>query len=259
MYRVTTVSYALGRPHVAAQRGGDCRARDLNALRNVHGPHRFAATTHCQISNGMLRLTVGASGVAPSLTIEAWRGALIVDDFISDVVSDTIPGSYSTPAWFAVGTITVDSSLLTALLTAVRVVRISPEELTIRLVAPVIADAFVTLKRGERQVHIQHGNTRAPLVSTSRRVRLTASPSPAGAAYTGRVQEDASASGLDGLFRFVAALDPVTVNTGAFSLTASGVTSARFGVGVGTAVIRDRPRDMHSQLGNASRPRLVVA
>ena len=77
---MTTATYPLGRPPAAAKRGGDCRARDLDQGRNVHGPHRFAATTHCQISNGMLRLTVGASGTAPALTVEARRGRVTVED-----------------------------------------------------------------------------------------------------------------------------------------------------------------------------------
>ena len=159
------------------------------------------------------------------------------------------------------GTITIDSTLLTALLTSVQITRMSPEAVTIRLVAPVMADAFVTLRGGERMVRIQHGSTRSPLVSTSRRVRWTGSPSPAGTALTGRVEELVAATGLDGLHRFVASLDTVSTNAGAFSVTATGVTTARFGAGIGLGVstVLDRPSEMHEQLGDASRPRLVVA
>ncbi|HEX7135395.1 MAG TPA: hypothetical protein VF228_22660, partial [Iamia sp.] len=77
---MTVIAYPLGHPRAAASRGGDCRARDLDQARNVHGPHRFAVSTHCQISNGMLRLTVGAAGAAPSLTVECWRPALPIGD-----------------------------------------------------------------------------------------------------------------------------------------------------------------------------------
>ncbi len=255
---MTTVAYALGRPRPAVSRGGDCRAHDLDQDRNVHGPHRFAATTHCQISNGMLRLTVGASGAAPSLTVEAWRGAVVIGDVYEDPYVDLYGGAYSVPAWQAMGTLTIDSPSVSALLTAVRVVRLNPEAVTIRLVAPLMADAYVTLPRGWRSVRIQHGRTRAPLVDTDRRIRWTASPSPTGTSATGRVEEATAPPGLDGMFRFVAAIDPATVNTGAFSVTAASVTTARFGAGVGVDTTNDRPLDHHRQLGDASRPRLVV-
>ena len=240
---MSTAVYAIGRPRAALSRGGDCRARDITQAREIHGPHRFATTGQCQISNGLLRLTVGASGVAPTLTIECWRGRVVINDFLSDILSDILPGEYSTPAWFAMGTITIDSTLLTALLTAVRLVRLTPEAVTIRLVAPVMGDAFVTLRRGERQVRIQHGSTRAPVVSTSRRVQWTGSPSLTGSATTGRVEEPADA--VTGLYRFVASIDTVT--------------TARFGAGVGSDVYRDRPTDQHLQLGDVTRQGLVVA
>jgi hypothetical protein len=254
---MTTVAYTLGTPRIAAERGGDCHARDLDQGRNVHGPHRFAATTDCRINNGLLRLTVGASGAAPTLTVEAWRGRVVIGDTYSDTYSDTYGGEYSTPAWFAMGTLTIDSPSVSALLTAVRIVRINPEALTIRLVAPLMADAFVTLKRGERHCHIQHGSTRSPLVTTTRRVHWTAAPSPVGTARTGRVEEVTPE--IAGFPRYVGAIDPVTVDAGAFSLTTTAVTRARFGAGVATYATKDKTADLHRQLGNASRPRLVVA
>jgi hypothetical protein len=63
----------------------------------------------------------------------------------------------------------------------------------------------------------------------------------------------------DGFPRYVGAVDAATADAGAFSLTAASVTSARFGAGVGTWAVRDRPFEMHGQLGDASRARLVVA
>ncbi len=256
---MTTVAYALGRPRPAASRGGDCRALDLDQDRNVHGPHRFAATTHCQISDGMLRLTVGATGAAPALTVEVWRGRVTINDFYTDTYTDTYGGDISTPAWFAVGTLTIDSPSVSALLTAVRLVRITPEAVTIRLVAPLIADAFVTLPRGWRSVRIRHGDSRLAPIDIDRRIRWTHTPSPVGTATTGRVEENVSPAALTGMSRFVAAIDPVTTNAGAFSVTAASATTARFGAGVGMDTARDRPVDLHRQLGDASRPRLVVA
>lgn len=251
-----TISYDLGTPRAAASRGGDCRARDLNQVRNVHGPHRFAATTHCRISNGLLRVTVGATAAAPSLTVEAFTGYRSEDDFFWDIFDDIFPGGYSAPEWTTMGTITIDSTLLTALLTGVQLVRINPERLTIRLVSPVMADAYVTLRRGEPMIRIQHGSTRAPLISTSRRVRW-AHTGLAGAATAGRVTETSPLT--DDFARFVGGGDTASSNAGAFSVTSTGVTSARFVAGVGTPDYGTTVADLQGQLADASRPALVVA
>ena len=250
-----TLTYDLGTPRSAEDRGGDCRARDLNQSRNVHGLHRFAATTHCQINNGMLRLTVGATEVAPSLTVDAFTGHRSIDDVFWDTFDDVFPGSYSGSEWSAMGTITLDSSLLTALLTGVQIVRLTPERVTIRLISPVMADAYVTLRRGEPMIRIQHGATRAPLVSTSRRVRWT-DTGLTGSAGTGRVTETAPLT--NNFARFVAATGSASSNAGAFSVTSTGVTSAGFGAGVGTAEYGTTVADLHGQLADASRPLLVV-
>lgn len=257
---MTTVAYPLGRPLPATQRGGDCRARDLDQGRNVHGPHRFASTTHCRISNGLLRVTVGTPNVAPALTISAWRGRVTVGDVYDDVYDDIYGegGSVGTPAWLSLGTLIVDSPSVSALLTAVRLVAVNPEVVIIRLVAPAIADTFVTLRRGMPGVYIQHGDTRAaPLVSTTRRIRWTGSPALAGVATTThRIEEPAPP--VDGLPRFVAAFDPVTTNAGAFSLTTTASTVARFGAGAGSQVTGSWPDELNQQLGDASRPQIVV-
>ena len=253
---MTTVAYPLGRPQPAAKRGGDCRARDRDQNRNVHGTHRFAATPPCQLDNGLLRLTVGASGVAPALTVEAMTGLRSVGDVYTDVYTDIYPGTYTAVAWTAQGTVTLDSSLLTALLTSVRIVRLTPHAVTLRLVSPVMADAFVTLKRGERMVHIQHGSTRSPLVSTSRRVSWTHAGLTGSTATAGRVVETAPLT--DGFVRFVSGPGTATLNAGAFSVTQAGATSAAFGAGIATADYLDTAADMVAQLGDATRLRQVV-
>lgn len=253
---MTVVSYPLGTPPPAALHGGDCRARDLSQGRNVHGPHRFAATTDCRISNGMLRLTVGATGGAPTLTVEGWRGRVTVGDVYVDTYSDTYGGSIGTPAWLAMGTIAIDSPSVAALLTGVRLTKCTPEVVILHLVAPAMDDAFVVLRRGETHVRIQHGSIRGALVDTDRRLRWTASPSPVGTASTGRVEELAPV--IDGAPRYIGSVDPVTANAGAFSLTAASVTMARFGAGFGAYSSRNRPAHLHGQLGDASRPKLVL-
>jgi hypothetical protein len=252
---MTTVAYPLGTPRPAAERGGDCRARDLDQGRNVHGLHRFAATTHCRISNGMLRVTVGATGIAPALTVEAMTGLRSTGDVYTDVYTDVYPGTYTAVAWTAMGTLTLDSSLLTALLTAVRIVRLNPEAVTLRLVSPVMRDAFVTLRRGETMLRIQHGSTRPPFVSTNRRIRWTAS-GLTGASGTGMVTESAPLT--DGFARFVIGRDTVTSNAGAFSVTAAGTSSAEFGAGVASAAEWTSADHLRQQLGDFSPAQIVV-
>lgn len=254
---MTTVAYALGRPRPAASRGGDCRAYDINQGRDVFGPHRFSSPSHCRISNGMLRVTVGSSGAAPALTVQGWRGRVVVGDTYADTYADTWPGEMSTAEWLELGTITVDSPAVSAMLTAVRIVRISPEGLTLRLVTPAMRDAFVTLRRGEPMVRVQHGSTRPPFVDTDRRVRLTDTVAPVGTASLGRVEEVSPTH--DGFPRFVASIDAVTPNAGTFSVTAASVVSARFGAGAGTYADGTRPLDLHRQLVDASTQRIVVA
>ncbi len=254
----TTVSYALGRPRAAVSRGGDCRAYDIAQARNVHGPHRFAAPSGCRLLNGLLRVTVGASGAAPALTVEAYRGRTTVGDVFVDVFHDLFGGSESAATWAAIGTLTIDSPSVSALLSGVQVASINPEAVTVRLVSPLMADAFVTLRRGEPFVRIHHGDTRAnPLVDIDRRVRFTASPSLVGSAVGPRVEEPAAV--IAGVFRWVGAMDAATADAGAFSITASSTTSARFGAGAATSNLLDTPSSQHAQLGDASRTAMVVS
>lgn len=256
---MTTVAYALGKPRAAGSRGGDCKAHDLSEARDVRGPHHFADTTHCQISNGMLRLTVGASGSAPSLLIEAWRGRVNVEDYADDIASDIAPGSISTPEWISVGTLTIDANGGPAVLTGVKLPArgISADEVTIRLVAPLIADAFITLPRGQRAVSIQHGSTRPPTLDINRRIRLTVPTyTPVGTGFAGRVEEVLPK--IESFPRMISSFDAVTVDAGQFALVATSVISARFGFGVGTWGEKDTPSWTHRQIGDASRPAIVL-
>lgn len=254
---------ALGTPSAADERGGDCRARDLTQGINVHGPHRFAATTDCRIDNGILRVTVGAAAAVPTLTISAYTpGALLSaattydDTTVYDDTTLYFDDIYE-HAWTAMGSVVIDSASVSALLTAVRLVRITPEAVTIRLVAPLIADAFVTLRRGEPFVRIQHGSSRVPLVTTGRRIRWSA-PLPTGVGHTGRVSEDTPA--VNESPRFIAAVTAGGTASGpSFQVNIPSVTSASFVAGVGnTTQARTTPADLHAQAYDASSPRISV-
>ncbi len=252
---MTVAVYPLGTPLPAPLRGADCRAFDQRLGRKVLGPHRFLAPEDCQLRNGILRVAVSAAESVPTLTLQAHRGAVVVDDFYVDTYSDTYSGSLSVANWLDAGQIVIDSPDVSAVLSRVEMVDRTDETVIVRLVAPAIGDVFVVLERGERMVHISHGDERQS-VEIDRRIRLTDSPSPVGVASTTRVEEVTPA--LAGFPRWIGSLDAVTVNAGAFSLTAVDATSARFGAGIGTSELRDGPADQHSQLGDSSIPELVV-
>lgn len=250
---MTTV-YALGTPRTAAQRGGDVRARDMTRARNVYGPHRFAATDDLRLSNGMIRVTVGPSGAVPTLTVEVYTGGFTVDDFLSNTLSDTLEGTFSPSAWAAMGTVTIDSTAVTAVLTGARLVRVSPESATVRLVSSALRDIFITLRRGERMIRIQHGSTRPPTIFTARRVRWTG---VAGTTSSGRVVETTPA--LAGFPRTLLSLHNVTASgTSPMSLTTPSFRTAYFGAGVATSNSYESASDLHRQLSRVSRTQLLA-
>lgn len=267
---MTVNTYVLGKSRHARSRGGDCYAHDLRPdpitgeahpiteRPHVHGPRVFRLPEHCAIQNGLLRLAV-VSTFPPTLSIHVRRGREIIDDFYIDTYVDLYGGAYSVPSWVDAGSVIIDSPSVPVVLTGVRLVDVNPETVTIKLLAPLIGDAFVTLHRGWRSFRIQHGNASLAVpapVSIARRVRLTGVPSPTGISAVGRVEESPPA--VAGLFRFVAATVPVTTDAGQFSVTSGAMTTADFGAGVGVDAPRDRPVNLHQQLGNASRPLHVV-
>lgn len=251
---MTVRVFPIGKPRPAGSRGGDCRAHDLRLGRKVQGPHRFRSPEDCQLRNGLLRVRVSAAGTVPTLAWEAYQGRRTVDDLYVDTYSDTYGGSTSTPVWAAAGSLVIDSPSVSAVLTRVEMVDRDDEAVTVRLVAPAIGDAFVTLERGERSVHVQHGDPRQP-VDIDRRIRLTDAPSPIGTAVSTRVEESTA---IGGFLRWVASLDAATADAGAFSITASSVATARLGAGVATSALLDTPASQHAQLGDSSVPVLVV-
>ncbi len=256
---MTVVTYPLGKPRAATARGGDCRARDLTQGRNVHGPHHFAATTDLQICNGLLRLTIGAAGIAPTITVECWSAAITATtaDYFVDVFADTFPGSVSTSsaAWVSMGTVTLDGPSVTALLTGVQLRSVKPSAVRVRLIAPAIGDAYITLRQGFRAFAAQHGSTRGT-VSIARRLSMAGPPTLAGSVSSGRVTET-DPPATPGIYRFIASLD-VAFGSG-FALTSpAGYSYCRFGAGVGTTATLDTPADIHAQLADASRSRLEV-
>lgn len=257
---MTVVTFPLGLPRPALSRGGDCYAHDLSTgpiteRPHVHGPHRFRLPEHCAVQNGLLRVAVNA-GSPPSLTMQVRQGPRTVGDTYVDTYVDLYGGAVASAEWCDAGVVTIDSPSVGAVLTGVRLVEVTPEHVIVKLLAPLIGDAFVGLYRGWRSIRIQHGDPRDP-VTVARRVRLTGSPSPTGTASAGRVEESSPA--VAGLLRFVASVEAgTTTDAGAFSVSVPASSSAVFGAGAGTDNARDRPYDLHRQLGDASRPVLLV-
>ncbi len=137
------------------------------------------------------------------------------------------------------------------MLTGVRVERIGPGAITLRLIAPDMGDAFVQLRRGERMLRIQHGDG---TLEMDRSVSLAGAG--AGTVTPGRVEELSAYNG--DLRRFVASIDDVTEDAGTFTLTAQDSTVARMAAGVATDELGDSASAMHGQLGDASRFLLCV-
>lgn len=255
---MSVATYQIHLPPAPNKRGGDCRARDLTRGWNIYGPHRFPATTACRIGNGMIRATVGLTGVPTRLTIEALRGSVTVGDYLSDILSDTLGGGLSTRAWFSLGTLVLDSASEVGNLTRLQLFRISLERVTLRLVDSVLGDIYVTIRRGERMCRVQHGSVRNAHVS-DRRIRWIDDAGITGhidSHWTSQVEEVLPR--VAGFPRFLISTEATTPSAGSFSLTATDSTVVRFGAGVGTFDDEDRPTDAHAQMADNSRPRQVV-
>lgn len=246
---MTISSHALGAPLAAAQRGGDVRLHDLAQGRDVRGPHVFAAPDDAVIVNGAIRATVGPSGAVPSLDLDAWRGPVTVSDAISDTLADTLAGAAATPAWHSVGSVLIDSPDVSSGISAVRVVSVSPERVTVRLDVASLGDVFVSLLRGEPMLRIQHGRAKAPAVSVGRRVSWSAgSFSAAGS----RIEETWSPA-EDSMFRFIGGFETMNADAGARTLaTPAAASTARYCVGVADGRWWSTPRDLHHQMAGVT-------
>lgn len=252
----------VGPARPAVERGGDVRLRDLHQGRDVRGPHVFAGSASIRMTNGLLRLDVSGPGGVPSVGISVRRGAVVIGDFLSDILSDTLPGSNNPPEWLFLGTLSFDSTSVATTLTRARIVRLSREVATVRLVAAAVGDIYLTLRRGELMGRAQHGTGRGMPQSVVRRIRWTASPTLTGTASTGRVSESTSAytGAYRGVQRFLVARQTVTASGSAFSLT---TTTARviadFGFGVATPARLNGVADQHGQFLGVTKTKLRLA
>lgn len=143
---------APGVPGWVADRGGDVRAFDRRTGREVYGPaHPFHATTDLLVTNGMFRFWVGNAGMVPFLNVQAFAAG----------------------QWHESGCLALAADDANALITA-RLVRVTPDAATCALTLRAAGDVFVTLRRGERFLRIQHGAEAGP--AAARAVRWMGTP-----------------------------------------------------------------------------------
>lgn len=136
-----SVAFDGNPPNFIAQRGQDCRAYDRRAGRHVWGPgHAFLQTSDCLFSNGIVRGWVGATLGPPYVHVQAvvagvWRDVGVVS--FEQTAADQLQG--------------------------VRLVRCTPDVVTVALDVRDHGPVLVTLKRGERMLRVQDGTHLAPL------------------------------------------------------------------------------------------------
>lgn len=142
-------------PSWVSLRGGDCRAYDVSEGRAVYGPsHPFAEPSDLVLENGPTRWWLGSRGIVPYFTV-----MVFVDG-----------------AWQQCGCVVLADETTGPQLDGARLVTVTPDRVTAALRVRDIGEVFVTLKRGERMLRVQHGSTRAPTVSTTRRIGWLGTP-----------------------------------------------------------------------------------
>lgn len=143
------LAWSKDAPTWLTQQGGNVRAYDRRAEREVYGPHPFLETTDLLITNGLLRAWVGNAGLAPFLNVEAFHSG----------------------SWREAGYVVLaDPTGTDDVLVDARMVSVTPEEVVLAVRIQNGGDAFVSLRRGERMFRIVHGNGS---VIASRQVRWT--------------------------------------------------------------------------------------
>lgn len=141
----------LGAPHWVTNRGGDVRAYDLTAGQNVYGPgHHFANTSDMRLTNGIVRVDVGARNLLPALAISVYKAG----------------------AWQAKGYLYLSeaNNLLGA-----RLRSLTPNRGVLVLSIANEGDVSLRLHRGERMLRGTHGSTRAPSIVVARLVEWRSS------------------------------------------------------------------------------------
>jgi len=129
-------------PGWVSTRGQDCRAWDRRDGRLVWGPvHAFARPHDLGVTNGLLRCWVGPRLHAPYVHVQAFRSGV----------------------WREVGCVSFEQTPNDRLLAA-RLVRCTPDVVTLALEVETRGPVLVSLARGERWLRVQHGDPVPPVV-----------------------------------------------------------------------------------------------
>jgi hypothetical protein len=134
-------------PGWVTSRGGDVRAYDRRAEREVYGPsHFFQQPTDLLVTNGLLRFWVGNRLLPPFLNVSAFRNG----------------------TWREVGVLAFAPDNSSTVLLGARLVRVTAENTTVALLVQDQGEVFVTLERGRRWLAVQHGADQTPTVAAAR-------------------------------------------------------------------------------------------
>lgn len=123
------LSDAPGVPGWVTKRGGDCRFFDRTDGWEVYGPHPFATTTDCQITNGLVRAWLGGRMLPAYLHVEAFDGT----------------------TWQEIGTRQFGGHRLLR----ARMAKVTPDVAILKFTLEAVGDITVTLQRSERQFRIE--------------------------------------------------------------------------------------------------------
>lgn len=144
-----------GVPRWITARGGDCRAFNRREEREVFGPsHPLVSSTDLVITNGLVQAWVGPRGVPPYLQLKAFADE-----------------TWNESGYLHLGDPAGDD----AVLTSSRLVRVTPDEVSVAVGIQGQGDAIVTLRRGARGLDVQHGSSRTR-VTANRRVQWAGLP-----------------------------------------------------------------------------------
>lgn len=200
-------------PQWVSRRFGDVRAFDRRSGREVWGPrHPFAAPSDLLVTNGILRLNVGAAGILPYLSVSAFRSG----------------------RWREPGCIALAEASSQAVLERARIIRATPEQVTVQLEVRRLGSCFLRLRRRERMVRItwgRPGDTGDRFVSW---LGMPPAPARAGAVNgTGLFSNGLSLSAGVVQWQW-----PVAVGPSAFSLACWWIPPAASGTQAATTILR---------------------
>lgn len=128
------LAWSKDAPRWLTQQGGNVRAYDRRAGREVYGPHPFLETTDLLVTNGLVRFWVGNRRLPPFLNVEA----------------------FAQSSWEEQGYLHLADPGGTGALRGARLVYITPERVDVALSIQDQGDVFVSLCRGERGLRLSN-------------------------------------------------------------------------------------------------------